>query len=481
MPPHLGKPWLDRGESGSRGDPKVVIVGAGFGGLEAAKSLGRAGFRVMLVDRQNHHLFQPLLYQVATAALSPADIGEPIRRILRRHPTVEVLFAEVDAVDAPQRQLVLRDGARLDYDILVMAAGARTDYFGNDGWGDHAHGLKTLADARALRSRILLAFEQAEREADPERRRRLMSFVVIGGGPTGVEMAGAIAELSRHTLARDFRLIRPDTAGITLVEGGPRILPGFDEKLARHAVERLERLGVKVLVDTPVTAIDADGVELADRRIPTATVVWGAGVKASPLAGTLGVPLDKAGRIPVLPSLEIEGLPDHYALGDIAACEGADGKPLPGLAQVAKQQGDHLGKALARSLRDGRPPEAFTYRDRGNTAIIGRHAAVYEAGSLKVGGFAAWLLWAVVHVYLLVGFQNRLSVSLQWLWRYMTHERGARLIETSEPFGGAGDITAPKQEPEILGLKPAASPSAGRPTRRERAAASEPARRSRSA
>jgi NADH dehydrogenase len=446
MPPHLGKPWLGPAGEAGRDDPKVVIVGAGFGGLEAAKTLGRAGFRVLLLDRQNHHLFQPLLYQVATAALSPADIGEPIRRIMRPYPSVEVLFAEASAIDTADKCVVLRDGGRLAYDILILAAGARTDFFGNDGWARHALGLKTITDASTLRSRILLAFEQAEREADPERRRRLMSFVVIGGGPTGVEMAGSIAELSRHTLQRDFRLIRPDTARITLVEAGPRLLPGFADDLADHAATRLRQLGVEVLLDTPVTDIDEAGVTTGERKLPSATIVWGAGVKASALAETLGTPLDKGGRLLVGRDFRIEGLADHYAIGDIAHCEDEDGNPLPGLAQVAKQQGAHLGHALARSLKTRGALAPFTYRDRGNTAIVGRHSAVYERGKVKLKGGIAWAFWAVVHVYLLVGFQNRLSVSIQWLWRYLTYERGARIITTDNPAGGAGTSTAPRAE-----------------------------------
>lgn len=456
MPPHLGKPWLESEKIERRSDPRIVIVGAGFAGLECAKALGKAGFRVILVDRQNHHLFQPLLYQVATAALSPADIGEPIRKVMRHYPTVEVIFAEIDRVEAGAKQLHVADGTRIDYDILVLAPGAKTHHFGNDDWANHAHGLKTLADARKLRSSILLAFERAEREADPERRRALMSFVVIGGGPTGVEMAGSIAELSRQTLARDFRLIRPDSADITLVEAGPRILPGFDPGLAAGAVKRLEDMGVRVLLDRAVTGLDENGVDLGDLRIPAATIVWGAGVRASDLAATLGVETDKGGRVPTTKTLQVEGLPDHYALGDIARFEDEDGKPLPGLAQVAKQQGAHLGRELAAHLASGDPIAPFVYNDRGNTAIIGRHAAIYERGSMKVDGFAAWLLWAFVHVYLLVGFQNRTSVTLQWLWRYLTNERNARLISTPDRLGGVGTATEPEvPQPHLSDQEPA--------------------------
>ncbi|MGY2050937.1 NAD(P)/FAD-dependent oxidoreductase [Methylobacterium sp. JK268] len=411
----------------------VVIVGGGFGGLAVAQELaGAPGIRVTLVDRRNHHLFQPLLYQVATAVLAPGEVAEPIRRILSRARNVQVLLGEVDGVDREGRRVLLRDGGAIAYDTLVLATGATHSYFGHPEWEGLAPGLKTLDDARAIRARVLLAFEQAERAADPAARERLTTFVVIGGGPTGVEMAGAIAGLARHALARDFRSIDPTKARILLVEAAPRILGTFPEDLSAYATRALEGLGVTVLTRSPVEDIDEAGVTVSGRHIPAAVIVWGAGVRASPAGRWLGVETDRAGHVPVGPDLAVAGVAGVYALGDVALAHAQDGSPLPGLAQVAHQQGHYLGRALRARIASGQVPAPFRFRSRGNLAVIGRNSAVVQWDSLKLKGFPAWLVWGVAHVYLLVGFQNRLVVTLRWLWAYATHQRGARLISERE-------------------------------------------------
>ncbi|PTE20617.1 FAD-dependent oxidoreductase [Cereibacter changlensis JA139] len=417
--------------NGAGGGPHVVILGAGFGGLEAAKTLGACGVRVTVIDRQNHHLFQPLLYQVATAALSAPHIAEPIRSILSRFPSVSVRMGEVERIDPEARRLHCADGAEISYDWLILATGAKTGYFGHDDWARVAPGLKTIEDARQIRTRVLMSFEHAERCEDPAERERLMTLAVIGGGPSGVELSGALAELSRFTLARDFRRIHPEAARILLVEAGPRLLSAFGEGSSDFARRRLERLGVKVLTGRSVEAITAESLTVGGETLPVGLVVWAAGVTGSPLARQLGE-VDKAGRIAVTRRLEVVGQERVLALGDVARCEGEDGKPLPGLAQVAKQQGAHLGESLAQHLQTGAPLTEFHYRSKGNTAIVGRHAAVYETGKRALRGWGAWLLWAVVHVYLLVGFQNRIAVSIQWLWLYLTYQSGARLISMAE-------------------------------------------------
>ncbi len=406
----------------------VVIVGGGFAGLACARRLGRSGLSVTVIDRSNHHLFQPLLYQVATAALSPADIAEPIRRILGRFPSVEVLMAEVVGVDVEARRVRLADGNPIAYRRLVLAPGSRYDYFGHTDWEASAPGLKTIDDARRIRSRVLMNFETAEASLDPAEQERLMTTVVVGGGPTGVEMAGALAELARWTLARDFRHIDPTTARILLVEAGPRLLGGFPEPLGDYARRRLEGLGVTVLTGTPVEDIRPDGITLGGEDLPVGMVVWGAGVRANPAAAWIGVePADRSGRVRVGPDLSVPGHPEIHVLGDAALAE-EDGRPLPGLAQVAKQQGEYLGTVLpALVAGDGTAPP-FHFKDRGNTAVIGRNAAVFDFGRRQLKGRFAWLLWAIVHVYLLVGFEKRLLVALQWLWRYFTYQRGARII-----------------------------------------------------
>lgn len=413
--------------------PRIVVVGAGFAGLEVAKELGRAGLPVVLLDRQNHHLFQPLLYQVATAALSATDVAEPIRKVLRRYESVQVLLGEVTEIDTTRCTLRLADGLVLGYGYLVLATGARHSYFGHDDWAERAPGLKTLGDARRIRARALLAFERAERAIEPDEQARLMTIAIVGGGPTGVELAGSLAELRRYTLARDFRSARPEAAKIMLIEAGSRILPAFSPETSDYAQQRLEKLGVDVFTGTPVEDIGEDSITFAGRTVPVGLVLWAAGVAASPLGAQLGAPTDKAGRVLIDECLRAQGLSNVFVLGDAAAFVGRDGKPLPGLAQVAKQQGVHLGRGVARHIKAAVPLEPFEYRSRGNTAIIGRHAAVFEQGRLRLKGWIAWLAWAIIHVYLLVGFQHRIMVSLQWLWRYLTFERGARVM-TEESF-----------------------------------------------
>jgi NADH:ubiquinone reductase (H+-translocating) len=421
---------------------RVVIVGAGFGGLACAVALGKRGVRTTVIDRRNYHLFVPLLYQVATAALSPADIAEPIRKVLSRYKSVDVVLGDVVDIDGAGRRVLLGDGSAVAYDRLVIATGSDYSYFGHDDWAALAPGIKTIEDARTIRMRLLLAFERAELSDDEEERKALMTAVVIGGGPTGVEMAGAVAELARYALARDFRRIDPKAATVLLVEAGPRLLTAFPRELADYAKTALEGLGVTVLTDHKVERIEQGAVTVNGRRIPAATIVWGAGVKASPAARWLRVEPDRGGRIPVRPDLSVPERPGVFALGDTAVLAGANGQPLPGLAQVAAQQGKHLGSALAAELLRGVPLPPFEFHNRGNTAIIGRHAAVFDFGWSRLKGWFAWVLWAFIHVYLLVGFEKRLLVSLQWLWRYLTYEQGARLIVETEP-GSASKERAP--------------------------------------
>jgi NADH dehydrogenase len=405
---------------------KIVIVGGGFAGLACARQLGGSDHEVLLVDRYNYHLFQPLLYQVATGALSPADIAEPIRKLLKKHRNISVVMAEVIGIDTEARSVLIENGAAYCYDALVLATGSQYGYFGNDVWAEHAPGLKTIDNARTHRSRLLAAFEQAERSASLDEQRRLMTSVVIGGGPTGVEMAGAIAELGRWTLAGEFRNIDPSQARVILIEGSPGILVQFPGDLVRYSSHALARLGVDVRTSTRVLDIQPDGVLTDQGFIPAGTVVWGAGVTATPAARWLGIETDRSGRIPVDDRLSVKGRPGVYALGDIALLT-QDGAPLPGLAQVDKQQGQYLGRALRRG---GGPDDfpAFRFHNRGNTAVIGRHAAIFDFGRFHLKGRAAWFLWALVHVYLLVGFEKRALVSMQWLWRYFTKARGVRII-----------------------------------------------------
>ena len=409
-------------------EPHIVIVGAGFGGLACAKALGNAAARVTVIDRANYHLFVPLLYQVATAALSPADIARPIRRILGRYRNINVVLGDVTAIDTNARMLTTSAGSIGPYDKLVVATGSRYSYFGHPEWASHAKGPRSLEDARFIRTQLLTAFERADSTTDQAERDRLMTIIVVGGGPTGVEMAGSVAELARHALARDFRHIDPRQAHILLVEAGPRLLASFPQSLAEYAERALKKLGVTVMLGQPVENIGADGAMVGGRTISAGTVIWGAGIEAAPGVKMLDLPLDRAGRVSVGPDLSVPGLPGVFVLGDSAAALDPDGKPLPALAQVAAQQGDYVGRLLAAEAH-GRPlGKPFRFRNRGNTAIVGRNAAVFDFGKWQLKGRFAWFLWALVHVYLLVGFDNRLQVVSRWLWSYLTYERGARLI-----------------------------------------------------
>lgn len=421
--------------------PRVVIVGGGFGGLACARALGGANVDVTVIDRRNHNLFQPLLYQVATAALSPADIAEPIRKTLGRHANIEVLLAEVTGVDTKARTVATDRMPPLGYDHLVIATGSDYNYFGHDEWRAFAPGLKTIREARAIRQRLLLAFEEAEMTRDETLQRRLLTSVIVGGGPTGVEMAGAIAELGRFMVLRDFRNIAADRLRVVLVEAGPRILSGFPEPLAGYAAKRLERLGVEVMTDSMVEAISEEEIVAGGTPIPAGAVVWAAGVQASPAARWLkGIEPDEAGRIAVSPHLEVLGVERVYALGDTAMLADPEtGKPLPGLAQVAKQQGRYLGRALRGLAGNGGAGNGgaghggrgapFRFRNRGNTAVIGRNAAIIDFGAARLTGWPAWFVWVVVHILLLVSFEKRMLVTLQWMWRYVTRQRSTRLID----------------------------------------------------
>ena len=421
--------------------PSVVVVGAGFAGLAAARSLAGAPVRVVVVDRRNHHLFQPLLYQVATAALNPADIAQPIRRVLRRQRNAEVLLAGVTGVDLARRQVLLDDG-EIGYRQLVLATGATHSYLGHPEWAALAPGLKTVEDALEIRRRVLTAYERAEREPGAERRRAAMTFVIVGGGPTGVELAGALAEISRRTLAADFRHIAPERSRVVLVEAAPRVLPAYPEALSGPARRQLERLGVEVRTGAPVSLIDGGGVVAGGERLAAATVLWAAGVEASPLARSLGAPLDRAGRVRVNPDLTVPGHPDVFVAGDLVSLD-QDGRPIPGVAPAAIQEGRHAAGNVLRALR-GEPLLPFRYRDKGLLATIGRGAAVAAIGRARISGLPAWLAWLFVHIYFLIGFRNRLAVLMQWAWSYLTFERGARLItETAEQWRLGGGRPGP--------------------------------------
>ena len=409
----------------------VVIIGGGFGGLSAALALRHAAVHVTLIDRRNYHLFQPLLYQVATAGLSPADIASPIRAILRHQSNTRVLLGKVTGIDVAGRA-VLIDEKRVAYDQLVVATGARHAYFNHQEWERYAPGLKKIDDAADIRRRILLAFERAENSSDQKEQQRLLSFVIIGGGPTGVEMAGAIAELARRALSTDFRNIDPRSARIVLVESGPRVLASFPEALSVVAKCELEKLGVEVRLGTRVSRCDPEGIVVANDRIEADTIIWAAGVMASPAAMWLGAVKDHAGRVVVGRDLTLDGHPEIFVIGDTALALSADGKPLPGIAPVAKQQGVYVARVIAARVR-GRPaPAPFRYRHLGAMATIGRKSAVADFGKFRLSGFVAWLLWGLVHVCYLVGFRNRIAVMLDWLWAYLTFERGARLITGHE-------------------------------------------------
>ena len=426
--------------------PHLVIVGGGFGGLDAAQALAGAPVRITLIDRHNYHLFQPLLYQVATASLSPGDIASPIRWVLRRQRNVKVLLAEVLGIDVAGRRIVMRGGrgeTAIPYDYLIIATGAAHAYFGHPEWASRAPGLKTLDDALEIRRQVLLAFEAAELESDPIAARRLLTFVIVGGGPTGVELAGALAEIARQSLREDFRSIKPESARIVLIEASQDLLGTFPEPL-RHAARRsLERLGVEVRTGSPVTAVDDEGVTIGGERIAAQTVLWAAGVAASPLARSLGVPVDRAGRVPAEPNLAVPGHPDVFVAGDICSLQ-QNGAPLPGVAQVAKQQGVHAARNVLRAIR-GEPLRPFRYRDYGNMATIGRGSAVADIGPLKISGVVAWLIWLFIHIFALIGFRNRLAVLSEWAWAYVTMQRRVRLItgERLWPARDAGDAQRP--------------------------------------
>ena len=448
--------------------PHVVVIGGGFGGLRAARAFDGAAVRVTLLDRHNYHLFQPLLYQVATASLSPGDIASPIRWILRKQKNVQVLLAEAREIDAANRRVIVSGtGAHdipggllspfppISYDYLIVATGAAHSYFGHADWAARAPGLKTLDDALEMRRRVLLAFEAAERESDPATQRRLLTFVIIGGGPTGVELAGALAEIARHSLSRNFRSIHPESARIVLLEGGPDVLPAFPESLRRASRTALERLGVEVLTHAMVDGVDDDGVTVqGDRsrldeqpapvplsqptpvppseRISAVTILWAAGVAASPLANSIGVPLDRIGRVTPAPTLAIPAHPEIFVAGDICAFA-QDGKQLPGVAQVAVQQGAHAASNVLRAI-GGKPLEPFRYRNYGNMATIGRGSAVADIGPVRASGFLAWLFWLFQHIFWLIGFRNRWAVMSEWAWAYLTFQRRVRLITGEKPW-----------------------------------------------
>ncbi len=428
---------------------RVVIVGGGFGGLSAAQALARAPVAVTLIDRHNYHLFQPLLYQVATAGLSPADIASPIRSILGRQKNARVMLAKVTGVDLAARE-VETDAGSVPFDTLIIATGARHAYFGHSEWEEHARGLKKIEDATALRRRILLAFEKAETETDEAERGRLLTFVVVGGGPTGVEMAGAVAELATKALASDFRAIDPRMTKVLLLEAGPRLLPSFSPASSEAAAESLRKLGVEVRTGTPVTDVTADGVEMGAERIASRTMIWAAGVRASAAGKWLSAETDPVGRVKVGPDLSLPGHPEVFVIGDTAHVPGPDGRPLPGVAPVAKQQGRYVAKAL------GVPPPVrlpFRYRDYGSMATIGRKHAVAEIGKVRLTGFIAWVAWCVAHIWFLIGFRNRFVVALNWVWNYLTFQRGTRLIvgsdeplEAAEPPRSAMDPPQPQRQ-----------------------------------
>jgi NADH:ubiquinone reductase (H+-translocating) len=407
--------------------PHVLIVGGGFGGLTAAQALDGAPVRVTLLDRTNHHTFQPLLYQVATAGLSPAEIAQPIRAIVRAQHNVTVLMGEATRIALRERRVQLADGAVLDWDFLILACGAETSYFGHEEWKDLAPGLKSIEDAVDIRRRVLVAFELAEREENADRRESLLSFAVIGGGPTGVELAGALAELSKFVLDRDFRHIDPSAATVRLLEAGPRILPTFPEDLAGSAVAQLHELGVEVRTGARVTSIEPGEIHLGNESLPSSVTLWAAGVRAEALTTTLGVPLDRAGRVLIEKDLTIPGHPRAFAIGDAARLDGPDGKPLPGVSPVAMQQARTAAKSIRRAL-EGKELSAFQYFDKGSMATIGRSRAIAMVDRMHLTGLIAWLAWLVIHIFYLVGFKNRLVVLIIWAWSYVTYRRGARLV-----------------------------------------------------
>ena len=420
--------------------PHIVIIGGGFGGLYAARGLRHAEAEITVVDRHNYHLFQPLLYQVATAALNPSDIAAPIRAILRHQKNVSVILGEAVSIDADAKRVQLADG-QLTYDFLVVATGATHSYFAHPEWERFAPGLKSIDDALEIRRRVLLAFEAAEREEDPAKQQEWLTFVIIGAGPTGVELAGALSEIARQTMVRDFRRIRSDSARVILVEGKERVLPPYPPTLSASAQKQLEKLGVEVITGAVASEVNDREVRLGDRIIPTRTVLWGAGVQGSPLAKSLGVPLDRAGRVLVEPDLTIPGHKDVFVIGDLAAVKQRDGSFVPGVAPAAIQEGNHVAYNLDRAL-EGQPLRAFHYNDKGSLATIGRAAAVADLGKIRMSGFLAWIAWLAIHIFFLIGFRNRFLVITQWAWAYLTYQRGARLI-TGRNWRASGESASP--------------------------------------
>ncbi len=433
--------------------PRVVVVGAGFGGLTAAQKLARLPVQVTVVDRKNHHTFQPLLYQVATAGLSPGEIAAPIRWILRARPNIEVLLEEVREFNLKSRSVVTNE-AVLPYDYLVIAAGASHAYFGHPEWEPLAPGLKTIEDALEIRRRVLLAFELAERQALNGASDFPLNFVVVGAGPTGVELAGTLAEISRHVLANEFRAINPARTRILLLEGGPRVLPAYSEDLSRKAQEQLKHLGVDVSTSHIVTRVEPGAVWVGDNRIPASVILWAAGVAASPLGQKLGVPIDRAGRVIVQPDLSIPGHPEVFVIGDLASLQDEHGKMLPGVAPVAIQQGKWVARTIARDL-EHQPRRNFHYNDKGSLATIGRAAGVAQFPGFNLSGYFAWLAWLFVHIFFLIGFRNRLIVMIQWAWSYLTYERGARLITGSNELPGWTEAKRPDDKTVAAGKRSA--------------------------
>jgi NADH dehydrogenase len=434
----------------NRSTARVLIVGAGFGGLQAARRLARYPVKITLVYQRNYHTFQPLLYQVATAGISPGEIAAPVRRILRSLDSVEVLMGEVLGFDLEKRIAKLAD-LEIPYDYLIVAAGASHAYFGHDEWEPMAPGLKTIEDALEIRRRVLLAFELAERHAASGEGQVQLNFVVVGGGPTGVELAGTLAEIARHALANEFRSIDPEHSRVILIEGGPRVLPAYSEDLSSSAERQLRRLGVEVRTSAMVTGVEPSAVRVGNTRVPAAVVLWAAGVAASPLGKSLGVPLDRAGRVLVTPDLSIPGHPEVFVVGDLASLKDKHGNQLPGVAPVAMQQGAATARNIKRDLQ-GEPRQDFHYLDKGSLATIGRAAGVAQFGKIHISGFVAWLAWLFIHVFFLIGFRNRLIVLIQWAWSYFTYERGARLI--------TGDQTLPSW-PTLLGETEGSAPPPG--------------------
>ena len=421
---------------------RVVIIGGGFGGIAAIETLKGTDVDITIIDRRNHHLFQPLLYQVATTSLSPSEIAWPIRMLVKHRPEVTTVLGNVTGIDKAAQQVELEDGGRIPFDSLIIATGARHAYFGHDDWEPFAPGLKTLEDATAMRRRLLLAFEAAERETDPDRRRALLTFAIIGAGPTGVELAGAVIELARLTLRNEFRSIHPEQARVILIEAGPRVLLNFRENLSDYAKAALERLGVEVHLGEAVTEVTADSVTYGGKVLQANTIIWAAGVLASPAAKWLGVEADRAGRIKVNPDLTVPGSPNIFAIGDTVTVTGPNGKPVPGIGDAAKQGGKHAARAIRARLA-GQPVPTFRYNHLGDIATIGRSAAVIDFGWLQLTGWVGWWAWGLSHIYFLIGLKNRISVALSWLWIYLSGHRSARLITWGEAGSGARAETHP--------------------------------------